>query len=99
MATDYDCWHHEAEKVNVANVIKIFKENVSKVKEILLETIKAISKENWDDTIDENKVSIGTCEKKNTIGLNLCNIGTYLFFEMWLYDTYSTTNFEFVFRL
>lgn len=56
IATDYDCWHQEAEKVNVAVVLKTFQENVKKVKEILLMTISAIKQENWDDIIDENKV-------------------------------------------
>lgn len=56
MATDYDCWKEETEKVNVANVIKIFKENVEKITQIFINAVPKISERNWDAEIDELNV-------------------------------------------
>lgn len=56
MATDYDCWREETEKVNVANVIKTFEENVSKIKQLFIEVVPKIAERNWDVEIDELKV-------------------------------------------
>lgn len=56
MATDYDCWKEETEKVNVANVIKTFKENVEKITQIFINAVPKISERNWDAEIDELNV-------------------------------------------
>lgn len=57
MATDYDCWKEATEKVNVANVIKVFQQNVQKVKKLFIEVIPKIAEKNWDAEIDELNVS------------------------------------------
>jgi len=58
MATDYDCWREATEKVNVANVIKIFQENVQKITQLFTEVVPKIAEKNWDTEIDELKVNI-----------------------------------------
>ncbi len=42
MATDYDCWRDTGERADIATVLKVFKENVDKVKKVMLETIPVI---------------------------------------------------------
>lgn len=56
MATDYDCWKDER-AVCVADVLATFKKNVEKVTRILIASVPSIAKENWDDTINELKVT------------------------------------------
>jgi len=56
MATDYDCWRKATEKVNVANVIRVFKDNVDKVKKLIIEIVPRIAEKNWDTEIDELNV-------------------------------------------
>lgn len=56
MATDYDCWREETEKVNVANVIKVFQENVKKITQLFIEVVPKIANRNWDVEIDELQV-------------------------------------------
>lgn len=56
MATDYDCWREATEKVNVANVIKVFQENVKKITRLFIEVIPKIAEKNWDVEIDELNV-------------------------------------------
>lgn len=58
MATDYDCWKEETEKVNVANVIKTFQENVEKITKIFINIVPKIIERNWDTEIDELNVRI-----------------------------------------
>ncbi|VVC39374.1 Nucleoside phosphorylase domain,Purine phosphorylase, family 2, conserved [Cinara cedri] len=53
MATDFDCWREATEKVNVANVIKVFKENVKKITQLFIEVIPKIAEKHWDIEIDE----------------------------------------------
>ncbi|XP_050538286.1 S-methyl-5'-thioadenosine phosphorylase [Daktulosphaira vitifoliae] len=55
MATDYDCWREDTEKVNVASVIKVFQENVKKITHIFLNVVPIIAEKNWDSEIDELK--------------------------------------------
>lgn len=57
MATDYDCWHDTAEKVGVANVLKIFHNNVEKVTKIICCAVELIREKEWDKIIDELQVS------------------------------------------
>lgn len=56
MATDYDCWKEATEKVNVANVIKVFQENVKKIVQLFYEVMPKIAEKNWDVEIDELNV-------------------------------------------
>jgi len=56
MATDYDCWREATEKVNVANVIKVFQENVKKIVQLFCEVVPKIAAKNWDVEIDELNV-------------------------------------------
>jgi 5'-methylthioadenosine phosphorylase len=43
MSTDYDCWKEEEEAVTWEAVLKVFKENVSKVMELLVNAIQKIN--------------------------------------------------------
>jgi len=56
MATDYDCWREATEKVNVANVIRVFQENVEKITKLFIEVLPKIAEKNWDVEIDELNV-------------------------------------------
>lgn len=53
MATDYDCWRSHGNKVCVADVLSMFKSNVNKVTQLLLQTVENIAKEDWSATINE----------------------------------------------
>lgn len=53
MATDYDCWRTQGTKVCVADVLAMFKTNVGKVTQLLLQTVVNIAKEDWTETINE----------------------------------------------
>lgn len=53
MATDYDCWRSHGNKVCVADVLAMFKSNVNKVTQLLLQTVQNIAKEDWSATINE----------------------------------------------
>lgn len=56
MATDYDCWREATEQVNVANVVRVFQENVKKIMKIFIEVVPKIAEKNWDDEIDKLNV-------------------------------------------
>jgi len=51
MATDYDSWHPHNENVSVELALKTFRENVSKVTNVLCAAIPLIAKEDWSGTI------------------------------------------------
>ncbi|XP_030557027.1 S-methyl-5'-thioadenosine phosphorylase [Drosophila novamexicana] len=51
IATDYDCWRMGCEGVNVQDVLKTFSENVVKVKQILVNAVGRIAKEDWSEDI------------------------------------------------
>ncbi|XP_012221003.1 S-methyl-5'-thioadenosine phosphorylase [Linepithema humile] len=55
MATDYDCWRDCENNVNAADVIAIFKQNVNKITDVLLEAVKMIGSTNWEQDIRELK--------------------------------------------
>jgi len=42
MSTDYDCWKEDEESVTFEEVLKVFKENVEKVKKLLLYSIDKV---------------------------------------------------------
>ncbi|XP_066603671.1 S-methyl-5'-thioadenosine phosphorylase [Prorops nasuta] len=52
MATDYDCWRENDENVHAVDVLKVFKENVSKVTDLFVKAIELIGKQDWDQDID-----------------------------------------------
>lgn len=52
MATDYDCWRDCENNVHAADVIKVFKQNVSKIRHLLIKAVKRIGEKNWDKEID-----------------------------------------------
>ncbi|KAF3420856.1 hypothetical protein E2986_01012 [Frieseomelitta varia] len=52
MATDYDCWRECEDNVHAADVIKVFKQNINKIKDILTKAVKLIGERNWDKEID-----------------------------------------------
>jgi 5'-methylthioadenosine phosphorylase len=41
MSTDYDCWKTDEAPVSWEEVLKVFKENVSKVTDLLVEVIRS----------------------------------------------------------
>lgn len=58
LVTDYDCWRESGEKVCVAEVMKTFSENVSKVSKFVLSIVTKIGQEKWDDTVKELQVCV-----------------------------------------
>ncbi|EZA58382.1 hypothetical protein DMN91_005656 [Ooceraea biroi] len=51
MATDYDCWKDCEDNVNAADVIIVFKQNVHKVTDLLLEAVKMVGLVDWEHDI------------------------------------------------
>ena len=45
MVTDYDCWHHEHEPVDVKGVIRVMQENRERVQQVLLRLIRDFPRE------------------------------------------------------
>lgn len=60
MATDYDCWRESEDNVNAADVIIVFKQNVDKMMNLLLETVKIIGSVDWEQDILKLKALIET---------------------------------------
>lgn len=52
MATDYDCWKESEENVHAGDVLAVFKQNVSKVTNVLIKAVEMIGMEDWDEDID-----------------------------------------------
>lgn len=67
MATDYDCWKDSEANVCVADVIAVFKKNVTKVTKILVKAVELIGQEEWDTDIDDlkNLVESGNVSAKD----------------------------------
>ncbi|XP_018576638.1 S-methyl-5'-thioadenosine phosphorylase [Anoplophora glabripennis] len=55
LATDYDCWRDTGDKVCVPDVLRIFKENISKVSTLIATTVSKIASQNWEASIKELK--------------------------------------------
>ncbi|KAI4473483.1 hypothetical protein M0802_016095 [Mischocyttarus mexicanus] len=55
VATDYDCWRESEEKVHAADVLTIFKQNINKVRDLLIRAVELINQQNWDEDIDNLK--------------------------------------------
>ena len=45
MSTDYDCWKEDEDPVSWEGVLKVFNENASNVKDLLLSTIPKLNTE------------------------------------------------------
>ena len=58
MATDYDCWRDEGEKVSVEMVLKTFRENAAKVTRLFKHVVPIIAKHPWDDHHEELQVKL-----------------------------------------
>lgn len=60
LATDYDCWRDTGDRVCVADVMAVFKKNVAKVTQLLIQAVKLLGKPSneqlWDNKIRELKV-------------------------------------------
>jgi 5'-methylthioadenosine phosphorylase len=53
MATDYDCWRSDGEKVSADSVLKTFHENSSKVTRLFRAVVPKIACQNWTEHINE----------------------------------------------
>lgn len=58
MATDYCCWRDAEKSVCVQEVLETFKKNVSKVTDLIINTIPKIQKTNWEDDVSDLRVSL-----------------------------------------
>lgn len=52
VATDYDCWKDCEDNVHAADVMEVFKQNINKIRNIFIKTVKLIGERNWDKEID-----------------------------------------------
>ncbi|XP_028129716.1 S-methyl-5'-thioadenosine phosphorylase [Diabrotica virgifera virgifera] len=55
LVTDYDCWRDSGVKVCVPEVMKTFRENISKVIKLVLSVVPKIGETDWHKTITELK--------------------------------------------
>lgn len=56
MATDYDCWRDCEDNVHAADVVVVFKQNVDKITNVLLESVKIIGSGEWKQDLLKLKV-------------------------------------------
>lgn len=56
VATDYDCWKDCKDNVHAADVMEVFKQNINKIRNIFIKTVKLIGERNWDKEIDTLQV-------------------------------------------
>lgn len=56
LPTDYDSWRSDGDSVNVENVMRTFRENSEKAKNLLVAAVPRIASQDWSDTIRELKV-------------------------------------------
>ncbi|KAJ8963352.1 hypothetical protein NQ318_018824, partial [Aromia moschata] len=55
LATDYDCWREVGEKVCVADVLRTFKQNITKVTRLITGVVLKIAAKDWEQPIKELK--------------------------------------------
>ena len=72
MVTDYDCWHHEHEEVDVAMVIKTLQQNASNAQNMMKEVIKtfedfSIDNDPANDCLDTAIITDPKLRTKKTI--------------------------------
>ncbi|XP_011171822.1 S-methyl-5'-thioadenosine phosphorylase [Solenopsis invicta] len=58
MATDYDCWKESEDNVTAADVLVVFRQNVDKITNVLLEAVKIIGCGNWEQDLLKLKALI-----------------------------------------
>ncbi|PIO77172.1 phosphorylase family 2 [Teladorsagia circumcincta] len=51
LVTDYDCWREDEQQVSMELVMKTFHENSHKAKNLFIEAVQRIAKEDWKDEI------------------------------------------------
>ena len=55
LVTDYDCWKQSHGIVDQASVMKVFADNVSRVKTLIEKVVVKIGNNNWDEVIRDNR--------------------------------------------
>ncbi|XP_015584995.1 S-methyl-5'-thioadenosine phosphorylase [Cephus cinctus] len=55
IGTDFDCWRESEDVVHASDVLAVFKQNVSKVTELMVKAVELIGKGDWDQHIDDLK--------------------------------------------
>jgi 5'-methylthioadenosine phosphorylase len=63
IVTDYDCWRDHAddsEHVDVGSVLEMFKANLHKVIELIIESIPKIQSKDWQPILEENAKCIAS---------------------------------------
>lgn len=61
LVTDYDCWRETApgvQHVDVESVLKMFKQNINKVIQVVVESIPEIAKIDWSPILEANQQKI-----------------------------------------
>jgi purine nucleoside phosphorylase len=57
MITDHDCGSDNVkDNVHPVDVFKVFKRNIDKIKNVLVQAIEMIGQKDWDQHIDDLKV-------------------------------------------
>jgi len=54
LATDYDCWKLD-NQVDTPSVLKVLRDNVTRVRQVLVETVHSIMDQEWNQTILNNR--------------------------------------------
>jgi len=55
LVTDYDCWRDNHGVVDQQSVMKVFADNVTRVKTLIADVVVSIGNNNWDEVINSNK--------------------------------------------
>lgn len=63
LATDYDCWKSDHERVSAPAVVRKFKENVGKVTDIILSAVPKIAQEDWSEEMCKFKYLLNESTK------------------------------------
>lgn len=56
MVTDYDSWLDIEGSVDVQRVEAVMKSNIKMVQNVIIEAVKMINADNWEEVFDENQV-------------------------------------------
>ena len=55
LVTDYDCWRETHGVVDQQSVMKVFADNVSRVKTLIEKVVQKIGNKDWKEVIENNK--------------------------------------------
>ena len=55
LVTDYDCWKESHGVVDQQSVMKVFADNVSRVKTLIEKVVERIGNQDWTEVIEKNK--------------------------------------------